>query len=506
MKLLLIGLDAAELTLVREWIDDGSLPNLKSLRERGSLTPLRSSADWLVGSPWPTFYTGTSPAEHGLFHYLLWDPETMSNRRPSPEWLPLRPFWRRLGEHGRRVLAIDVPLTCAPEPIDGVEIAGWATHELLVPPGAHPPAIMDWVGSRFGPPPRDEEEYLPLPARRLIRIRDQLVTTTGRVADLACGLMEREAWDLSIVCFGTTHRGGHKLWDLSGMSGEATPEEERALSGALKEVYRACDAAVGRLVTRAGEGATTMVFSLHGMGPNRCRADLLPGMLHRVLAGTEPGVPDRTRTRLAEQARNLVPERFRAQVKRRLPMKLQDRLTSYWRTDGIEWETTKAFAMLSDLQGWIRVNLAGREAAGIVEPGEEYDRLCQRIADGMTTFVDADTGQPVIDAVVRRDEIFEAGKRSANLPDLLVRWSTSPAAAHRAVISPHHGTVAWPTPGKHPSGRSGNHRATGFLISAGQGMAGASAFDDAHILDLAPTVFRLMELAVPEEMTGRPLF
>ena len=113
------------MTLIRQWIDDGSLPSLKALCERGTLTPLRSSADWLVGSPWPTFYTGTPPAEHGLFHYLLWDPATMTNRRPSPDWLPLRPFWRRLGERGRRVIAVDVPMAYAPEPMTAAERAAF---------------------------------------------------------------------------------------------------------------------------------------------------------------------------------------------------------------------------------------------------------------------------------------------------------------------------------------------------------------------------------------------
>lgn len=187
-------------------------------------------------------------------------------------------------------------------------------------------------------------------------------------------------------------------------------------------------------------------------------------------------------------------------------MPLQDRLTSFWRTDGIDWETTPAFAMLSDLQGCIRINRVGREAKGIVVPGEEYDRLCLRIADGMKSFVDAETNEPVVDAIVRSDEIFATGKRLAALPDLLVRWNAAPAAAHRAVVSPRHGSVPWPTPGRHPSGRSGNHCATGFLIGAGGGMEAGAPFDDAHILDLAPTVYRLLGLPVPEEMTGRPLF
>jgi len=55
--------------------------------------------------------------------------------------------------------------------------------------------------------------------------------------------------------------------------------------------------------------------------------------------------------------------------------------------------------MVSDLQGYIRINMRGREALGIVEPGDEYDWLCSKIAEGLATFVDADTKEPVVESV-----------------------------------------------------------------------------------------------------------
>jgi hypothetical protein len=36
--------------------------------------------------------------------------------------------------------------------------------------------------------------------------------------------------------------------------------------------------------------------------------------------------------------------------------------------------------------------LKGREAQGIVEPGAEYELLCDKIISGLKTFVDADSG------------------------------------------------------------------------------------------------------------------
>ena len=41
---LMIGLDAAEITLIQQWMTDGLLPNLAALHRRGVLLDLQSTA------------------------------------------------------------------------------------------------------------------------------------------------------------------------------------------------------------------------------------------------------------------------------------------------------------------------------------------------------------------------------------------------------------------------------------------------------------------------------
>ena len=43
-----------------------------------------------------------------------------------------------------------------------------------------------------------------------------------------------------------------------------------------------------------------------------------------------------------------------------------------------DWSRTMAISLPTDQHGWIRFNLRGREARGIVEL-EEYEGLCQRV-------------------------------------------------------------------------------------------------------------------------------
>jgi predicted AlkP superfamily phosphohydrolase/phosphomutase len=502
---LMIGVDAAEITLVERWMAEGILPQLRALCERSTCVRLGSTAQWLVGSPWPSFYTGTTPADHGLYHYLQWRPERMIAARPAPDWLPLQPFWRDIAAH-RRVVAIDIPLTYAPGAFGGVEVCGWASHEALQPPCSTPAPLLSQIVEEFGAPPLGNEQARLLRASELLAIRDQCIRSAGMVASLAVELMRRQPWDLFMVCLAATHRGGHQLWNDSNMAGPATPQQARQLGEALQRVYAACDEAVGRLVRQAGESTTVMLFSLHRMGANVSRADLLGEMLVRILGNRKQARSDSPGRELLDRLRALAPGRLRSWVKRRLPYAWQDRLTQVWRTGRIDWRSTRAFAPLSDLDGYVRVNLRGRESAGIVAPGAEYEALCAQISDGLATFVDADTGAPLVQAIARPDDLYATGAMKSYLPDLMVRWADTPAAAHRNIVSPRYGSIAWPTPGRHPQGRSGNHRPNGFLIAAGDLVAAGPAVSDPHILDLAPSVYALLGLPVPPQMHGRPLF
>jgi predicted AlkP superfamily phosphohydrolase/phosphomutase len=500
-RVLLIGFDSATPAIVEEGIAEGWLPNLARLRERGTYGRLRSTSDWLVSSHWPSFYLGVHPNEHGCYHFLQWRPDEMRLKRNDPAWMIREPFWRELAALGTRVVTSDVPYTHAPRtPGTSVELSGWATNELIFEPYAGPEWLEALARETYGHTPRRAgqglafERYAPLPLADLLRIRDQLVDIAGRSSLLVRKVMEREPWDLLLAVFGSVHRAGHLLWSGSSVEGEVGPEVERKLRGALRDVYMAVDAAVGEVVEAAGEDATVVVFSLIGMSDNTSRTDLLPTMLERILSDDPQAAPDHEKIGLAKRLRQAVPLRWRHAIKAGLPLAVQDRLSTFWRTGRVDWGRTRAFSLTADVHGYVRINLRGRESQGVVEPGTEYDRLCAEIGEGLMSFRDAATGEPVVAEVRRSDEIFpQGGRRRAALPDLIVRWARTPCARTAAVTSPDFGTIPWPTPGKNPNGRSGNHTAEGFVIAAGEGIRRDSKLEGQHhILDLAPTILSLM--------------
>ena len=139
-RVLAIGIDGADPTLIRGWIDGGELPSLKVLLERGAWGRVPSSPYAVSEAVWPTFITGSGPLLHGIYHLWPWRPETMDVSFLNTSHLT--PFWKDLAQQGHRVGILDVPYAPVIGLPNAVEIAGWGAHELLHRrPEVHPPAL-----------------------------------------------------------------------------------------------------------------------------------------------------------------------------------------------------------------------------------------------------------------------------------------------------------------------------------------------------------------------------
>ena len=513
-SVLVIALDSAEPSLIEQWMSDGMLPHLQRLRLKGAYGRLKSSAKWLSGSPWPTFYTGTSPAEHGLYETTQWRPEKMQNVQISPQWLPLRPFWRNFDNKKLQVISVDLPMTYPPEPFNGIEICGWMTYDSILnvgKPTSYPTTEIDFLRNKFSIKPVfiTSEKWGVQRITSLLEMRDQLIEATQRTAQLARTLMTHEEWDLFMVAFATLHRGGHKLWDLSGTYGRVNAGNREEFSHALRDIYVACDKVVGQLTEAANADTKILIFSLHGMQPNTNRTYLLPKILPHILDSTSKyrQKPNESYFRFLRRIKDRVSNVWlslafpRYSLAYRLFHFCSSKLYNVPRI-----VKAPAFSLVTDLNGYIRINLRGREKNGVVEPGADYDQLCSAITEGLEAFVDADTGVPIVEQVVRSDDLFTSGDRLDYLPDLIVRWAHSPSANQRAVVSNRYPSLHISTPMRNLDGRSGNHSSEGFLLAVGSGIPHNSQIENGNILDLAPTIYALLGVPKPVQMRGKSLW
>ena len=113
-KILFLGVDAANKFLLQDWAADGTLPTFRSLLAKGLVGDTMSLEGFYEGATWPSFYTGVTPAHHGIHSLVQLIPGTYEFHYVYPgDFIKCDPFWKRLSHAGRRVAILDVPLSGA---------------------------------------------------------------------------------------------------------------------------------------------------------------------------------------------------------------------------------------------------------------------------------------------------------------------------------------------------------------------------------------------------------
>jgi len=161
--------------------------------------------------------------------------------------------------------------------------------------------------------------------------------------------------------------------------------------------------------------------------------------------------------------------------------------TSWYRP---HWGKMKAFVIPSFSDCHIRINLKGREAHGIVEP-DDYEAVLDEVEADLRKIVDARTGEPVVDYVIR----MRAKDPNASIgpaPDLVVSFK----AVTDVISHPEVGVV-----GPAPLMRMGEHTPNGWAaISTRDGVRADLGAHQPR--DLTATVIELLGLAPSPLVTG----
>jgi predicted AlkP superfamily phosphohydrolase/phosphomutase len=468
-RVLALLFDAMDADLARGWAAEGACPNLRRLLAEAAVARTTSPAGFYVGCVWPSFSTALGPAGHGQYCWRQFDPATYLEEHPPYDCGEGEPFWATLDREGRRCLAFDVPLSIRVPLAHGLTVHDYATHDPLAPGYvAWPKTLAGEIVERFGSERSDVCNRWPHATAGDVRaFLDTLGRRIETKVEVASHLLDRADWDLAAISFGDAHCVGHQMWHVRD---SAHPRHDPALlrevGDPLRATYATLDAALGRLLARAGEPTRVLVLLSHGMGPHYDGSHLLDRLLERFEA-TLPGVRPLTMgerwMRLRSQG-----ERAKGGIKR------------LWRR--FPRRRFRAVFALSNNEAWaaVRVNRIGREAHGRVAP-QAYDAVLERVAELLRGTRNPATGTPAFRRVERTTRI-SSGARQGALPDLVAEWSRD--GAFDALEAPGIGRVD----GRYEGVRTGDHRPDGLALAFGPGIPRAALPDPVSILDLGPTV------------------
>jgi predicted AlkP superfamily phosphohydrolase/phosphomutase len=469
--LVILGLDAGDPGFIERWVGEGRLPAIASVMERGSHA--RTGGPELVSEHgvWVSLFSGISRGRHGYFYFRQLHPGSYQLEARTGLDVDAPPFWARFAGTGRRVALIDVPDSVALPGLAGLQLANWATHNNWDPhhfPTASQPAdLLAEVEARHGRKLLTvENHHASVDEDR--RLRSQLLEQTRRKGELCRDLLLREPFDAVVAVFSATHAANHQFWKYRPEIGERRDE---ALGHAIRDVYEAVDQELGRLLERLPADANVFVVSSVGMEDDFPTTGLTEAFCRRLGYQADPPA-GRVSWRPLDLVRRVVPEPLRLRLSRRLSREARE-------------------GLLAD-------QFRGREPAGTVEPGAEYERVLTELESDLAALRDAETGEPVVTRTLRAVDLFGADAHPA-LPDLFVEWI--PGRFLQRVRHPRCELAQ----GQPDFFRRSDHSSAGFVAAAGPGIRRGAALGEVDVLDLAPTFLALLGEAPTPEMGGRVL-
>ncbi|MEO1017107.1 MAG: alkaline phosphatase family protein, partial [Pseudomonadota bacterium] len=426
--------------------------------------------------------------------------------RTQPEFCAQRPFWKYLDDAGIRCLVFDAFMDSPLPGYAGAQVREYGTWTWFGEPGSSPQGLLKALKSEVGSYPGPEHS-------KVVTVPDPewfgkvLATAAERKGEAITWLLNSESWQLAFVTINEFHGAAHYLWHLFDQGYPTFADSQ--YKNSLRDVFIAIDAALGNIICGLDDNTDILIVSCDGMGPNYSGCHLMPELLHKlglfhatsVGGGDDAVEASKSSGGLLSKIRFMIPLGVRQAITQQMPRDLRYRLSMKWANSGIDWARTKVFCIPNNNEAYFRVNLRGREPEGIVEPGAEADQLVADLKVELQKMENPETGRSAARSVVRMDDAF-CGPERPNLPDLVVTWNNK-AETTNQIKTPSVGIIRRENSFDFAPHYTGNHRPGAFVIVGGPSFSTSQPASGGNIVDVAPTVFDILGVDIPNHFEGR---
>jgi predicted AlkP superfamily phosphohydrolase/phosphomutase len=509
---LIVGLDGATFDLMLPWAEQGHLPCLAGLLQRGTRSSLQSTVPPITPCAWSSFMTGKNPGKHGLFDFVEPLPDRHGFRFTNASSRHGETLWGYLSRLNRRVGVMNVPMTYPPEPVNGYLLSGLDTPNEQSR-YAHPETLRQELQSQSIKYCIDIQHLgnMRTDHRRDLRLQELKDAESTRTQALHY-LRKKYPSDFTMVVYTATDQVQHHFWHyMDPQHDKYDAKGAERYRNAIRDVYVHVDGLIKSLLEGVDDDTVVIIMSDHGFGPvSNVRIRLNQALEHRgLLAFEHEGASGRGFRRLAGWADGVLRSTLSNGAKRFIAGLLPKLRVWFENLDEahIDWDHTAAYtneAFRACPAVWVNRRQGGTNGTAAAN-GDAEDPVSKAEAV-LKGLMDPQTGRPVVSRVYRTREIYN-GPYTDRAPDLIPSWwddgflleQSSPGSpADRDVersTEPVKGGVEF----------AGSHRLEGVFMMAGGPARRGHVFTGAQITDVAPTVLYLMGLPIPEDMDGRPL-
>lgn len=297
--------------------------------------------------------------------------------------------------------------------------------------------------------------------------------TVDQFEKMMKGLLQKKDYDLYIQIFYFTDRVQHVLWRLIDPEHPKYDKEKaEKYKNAIFDAYVRMDKIVGEAMELVPKDVLLIVCSDHGFTSFR------RGINYNTW---------------------LVKNGFMTLIGQNEVKTLDDLFGQGDFFQNVDWSKTKAYALGL---GPIYINLKGREPHGIVEPGEEYEKVRNEIIKGLEEYVDPETGLHPVKKVYKREEIYKKfdkelipDLRAANNENYRVSWQTTLGGIPPDIVEDNMKNWSADHCSVDPSLVKGIFLSN-FKINRG----------DPSITDIFPSVLKVFRIEPPSDIDGKSFY
>lgn len=298
--------------------------------------------------------------------------------------------------------------------------------------------------------------------------------STNELEKIAIYSYDKYRPNLFVAVFQGADRVEHMFWRFID---KRHPAYNHALaekySDAICKYYQKMDEIIGRFMRYVDENTTLIVMSDHGFKSYRKSVNLNTWLVKSGFMSLET-----TETR-EYNLENLF-----------------GREAVFF--PNVDWSRTVAYVLGL---GQIYINLMGREREGAVMPGKHYEEVCATIRSELKKLVDPVTKEKVVREVYLRDEIY-SGSYLDKAPDLVVGFNDGYRISWQSCL----GGMPPEIIQENRKNWSGDHCSFDPHITPGIILINKKIpLSNPHIIDIAPTVLKLLEVPIPKELDGKSL-
>ncbi|MCK4353163.1 alkaline phosphatase family protein [candidate division WOR-3 bacterium] len=592
-KVIILGMDGLEPSLIKKFMDEGRLPNFSMLKENGSYRHLKTICPPQSPVVWTSIFTGLTPGHHGIFDFVVRDPKDYSLdlalTKITPKGITLTrkgtPFWMYTSKKKIPTVMLHVPVTFPPDKVYGKMLSGMGVTDIRGTEGIYSFYTTSTIAEKE---PRGKIFYLPnieivetvlpgpidmatkreitIPLKITKRDSNTLIEFQNQQIELkekewspwckvifsisplkkVCGIcrfyLKEISPDFKLYCspinfdperppFPISYPKGYSkelVKELGLYYTQGEPYDTKALSDGviseqvflehanfilkenenllfkelnqfdrgilffyfehpdiiqhmfwrfidpdrnepdkdlykdvIPECYEKMDEILGKVMMMLDENTTLMVLSDHGFAPFRRTVNINTWLLKNGF--------------LYLKDNKKVGQEF---------------------FEDIDWKRTEAYSFGF---GGIYINIKGREGEGIVDASDVLE--CKSLLlQGLENLADPKNGMKVVNKVYTKEEVFQ-GPYSNNAPDLYVGFNRGYRISWKCAL----GGVEENIVEDNKSKWSGDHIIDPELVPGILFMNKKTEVEKPCMLDIAPTILKIMGIQVPEDMTGKPL-